>query len=181
MASLEKQGSSDTAAELKAESEEPAIPCDAHSMHEMVVQEEEEFANGTDDGSKAEILSVTNEKLLSGAITFSSSDTHHSTGSPGALHEPFNVDSSGQMQIVVQSYTESHEHLMLESLSRSSMEDEDFFAELEELPDSSMAVFGWGSFLEDQSDDEGVGTTVVDPYNLFCWSTTSSVKSKAVI
>jgi hypothetical protein len=65
--------------------------------------------------------------------------------------------------------------------------DEDFFTELEELiPDSSMATFGWSRqscFLEDQSDDEGVvgSTAVVDPYNLFCWSTTSSVESKAVI
>ncbi|CAM6038472.1 unnamed protein product [Sphagnum compactum] len=93
-----------------------------------------------------------------------------------------------------ESYAESScdDHVdMLDSLySSSSMEpsmDEDFFTELEELiPDSSMATFGWSRqscFLEDQSDDEGVvgSTAVVDPYNLFCWSTTSSVESKAVI
>ncbi len=102
--------------------------------------------------------------------------------------------SSGQVQIAAQSYAESScdEHVdILDSLySSSSMEpsmDEDFFTELEELiPDSSMATFGWSRwscFLEDQSDDEGVvgSTAVVDPYNLFCWSTTSSVESKAVI
>jgi hypothetical protein len=102
--------------------------------------------------------------------------------------------SSGQVQIAVQSYAESScdDHVdMLDSLySSSSMEpsmDEDFFTELEELiPDSSMATFGWSRrscFFEDQSDDEGVvgSTAVVDPYNLFCWSTTSSVESKAVI
>jgi hypothetical protein len=102
--------------------------------------------------------------------------------------------SSGQVQIAVQSYAESScdDHAdMLDSLySSSSMEpsmDEDFFTELEELiPDSSMTTFGWSRrscFLEDQSDDEGVvgSTAVVDPYNLFCWSTTSSVESKAVI
>ncbi|CAK9265331.1 unnamed protein product [Sphagnum jensenii] len=93
-----------------------------------------------------------------------------------------------------ESYAESScdDHVdMLDSLySSSSMEpsmDEDFFTELEELiPDSSMATFGWSRrscFFEDQSDDEGVvgSTANVDPYNLFCWSTTSSVESKAVI
>ncbi|CAM6006152.1 unnamed protein product, partial [Sphagnum balticum] len=97
-------------------------------------------------------------------------------------------------EIAVQSYAESscNDHVnMLNSLySSSSMEpsmDEDFFTELEELiPDSSMATFGWSHrscFLQDQSDDEGVvgSTAVVDPYNLFCWSTTSSVESKALL
>ncbi len=169
-------------------------------------EEKENFANdpSADEESKANpVVTIRSYKLQqqSAAITscsgFSTTSVcaHYVAAGFKQVEPVLNVQvSSGQVQIAVQSYAESscNDHVnMLNSLySSSSMEpsmDEDFFTELEELiPDSSMATFGWSHwscFPQDQSDDEGVvgSTAVVDPYNLFCWSTTSSVESKAVI
>jgi hypothetical protein len=168
-------------------------------------EEKENFANdpSADEESKANpVVTIPSYKLQqqSAAITSSGFSTtsvcaHYVAAGFKQVEPVLNVQvSSGQVQIAVQSYAESscNDHVnMLNSLySSSSMEpsmDEDFFTELEELiPDSSMATFGWSHrscFPQDQSDDEGVvgSTAVVDPYNLFCWSTTSSVESKAVI
>ncbi|KAH9537068.1 hypothetical protein CY35_16G032600 [Sphagnum magellanicum] len=187
---LEKQRPSDTATELKSDSKEPAaVQYHDHSNHELRGQQWEGFTNGVNHKSQPDdIVSIHNDKLFAAIpSSFSTSCTPYGVESSSQeLHETplVNVVSLGKLQqiAIVQSYVESHDHLMLESLSGSSVKDEDFFAELEELPDSSsMTSFACGSFLEDPSDEGVVGITVVDPYNLFSWSSISSLESKAAI
>lgn len=64
-----------------------------------------------------------------------------------------------------------HGSLHLSSRPTMNME-EDFFAELGELPDTNF-MFGRTGLVEDRSDDEcgNLGIDNVDPYNLFGWST----------
>jgi hypothetical protein len=187
---LEKRRPSDTATELKSDSKEPAaVQCHDHSNHELRGQQWEGFTNGVDHESQPDdIVSIHNDKLFAAIpSSYSTSCTPYGIESSSQeLHETpvVNVVSLGKLQqiAIVQSYVESHDHLLLESLSGSSVKDEDFFAELEELPDSSSVTsFACGSFLEDPSDEGVVGITVVDPYNLFSWSSISSLESKAAI
>ncbi|CAK9866212.1 unnamed protein product [Sphagnum jensenii] len=187
---LEKRISPDRATELKSDSKEPAtVQCHDHSNHELRGQQWEGFTNGVNHESQPDdIVSIHNDKLFAAIpSSYSTSCTPYGIESSSQeLHETpiVNVVSLGKLQqiAIVQSYVESHDHLMLESLSGSSVKDEDFFAELEELPDSSsMTSFACGSFLEDPSDEGVVGITVVDPYNLFSWSSISSLESKAAI
>ncbi|CAM6014820.1 unnamed protein product [Sphagnum balticum] len=187
---LEKQRPSDTATELKSDSKEPAaVQCHDQPNHELRGQQWEGFTNGVDHESQPDdIVSIHNDKLFAAIpSSFSTSCTPYGVESSSQeLHETplVNVVSLGKLQqiAIVQSYVESHDHLMLESLSGSSVKDENFFAELGELPDSSsMTSFACGSFLEDLSDEGVVGITVVDPYNLFSWSSVSSLESKAAI
>lgn len=57
-------------------------------------------------------------------------------------------------------------------LSNMLRSDEDFFAELGELPD----IFP-RHFEEGKSDEEEAGSSVIDPFNLFNWSSPPSTKS----
>ncbi|KAL2613806.1 hypothetical protein R1flu_025498 [Riccia fluitans] len=76
-----------------------------------------------------------------------------------------------------------HNHLATCS-GRSSlgMQDDDFFAELGELPESIL-MFGGArtGVVEDKSDDEcgALGADHVDPYNLFGWSSGSHLESSS--
>ncbi|KAJ7569400.1 hypothetical protein O6H91_01G076500 [Diphasiastrum complanatum] len=54
----------------------------------------------------------------------------------------------------------------LDTISRSSSQEEEFFPELDGLLKGSSALRN--DFLDQGSDDE-VGNVEVDPYNLFCW------------
>lgn len=66
--------------------------------------------------------------------------------------------------------------LHLSGRSSMSMQDDDFFAELGELPESILMYGGRTIVIEDRSDDEcgTLGMDNVDPYNLFCWSSSYS-------
>ncbi|KAJ7540726.1 hypothetical protein O6H91_10G028200 [Diphasiastrum complanatum] len=55
----------------------------------------------------------------------------------------------------------------LETISRSSTQEEDLFPALDGVPEFSSALRK--NVLDERSDDEG-GNVEVDPYNLFCWS-----------
>ncbi|CAM6120230.1 unnamed protein product [Calypogeia fissa] len=96
--------------------------------------------------------------------------------------EPFVFESEKDLD---QEMTMVHGHGSLHLTSRSSMniQDDDFFAELGELPDTNF-LFGRPGLVEDRSDDESahMGMDNVDPYNLFGWSSSGSyLESNAVM
>lgn len=91
--------------------------------------------------------------------------------------EPFVFESDKDLD---QEMMVHHGSLHLTSRSSMNMQEDDFFAELGELPD----MFGRPVLVEDRSDDESthMGMDNVDPYDLFGWSSSGSyLESKAVM
>jgi hypothetical protein len=76
-----------------------------------------------------------------------------------------------------------HGSLHIASRSNMSMQDEDFFAELGELPDTNFMFERPPGVIEERSDDESahMGMDNVDPYNLFGWSSGSHPECKVVM
>ncbi|KAL3679016.1 hypothetical protein R1sor_021972 [Riccia sorocarpa] len=131
--------------------------------------------NALDGGNRAQDM----EAQLDVAADHSSSD-----------HELFmpSQRAVGDMAVAVRGMLPHHHHhsnhlqgaVQLGACGgRSSlgMQDDDFFAELGELPDSILMFGGPRTgVMEDRSDDEcgALGMDHVDPYNLFCWSSSGS-------
>lgn len=93
--------------------------------------------------------------------------------------EPFMFESEKDQ---IQEMMVHHGSLHVTSRSNMSIQDDDFFAELGELPDTNF-MFGRTGLVEDQTDDEAahLGMDNVDPYNLFGWSSGSYLESNAVM
>lgn len=84
-------------------------------------------------------------------------------GSNSSVQEPDSAIQQNDPTGVTNILTNAHHH------------DEDFFAELEELPES-LNIFS-RHFHDDKSDDEAA-SSVLDPFNLFNWSSTTFPDTK---
>lgn len=128
-------------------------------------------------------------------------EAHQAPGSPSTTTleldggEAQGADSSEPFTSMLSSHQHQHQHqrgdfevahhhqgnLHLTGRSGMSMQDDDFFSELGELPESLLMFGGRTGVMEDRSDDEcgNLGMDNVDPYNLFCWSSGSHLESSS--
>eukprot|EP01018_Ginkgo_biloba_P001142 Gb_05176 [translate_table: standard] len=122
------------------------------------------------------------------------SHSHQSSpaGENPVLYNPINIVASGEdaEEKHASNSLEIHHHVGESNLDivepndqnagfhlfRSDYMYDDFFADLGEVPDY-LKVFA-RHFADDKSDDETAASTVVDPFNLFNWSSESFVESK---